>query len=223
MKLIYSPELLEVEITSDRPTVLSIENPEIYLRIMVDLWNQYNGQEGGFHLLDHETERKISKEICFILNPILVDCNERKILTKVYDQLKEDAITYLADELAEMNRITAGFLDKLVMAEPYHLDFEPMADVTGICKLYNIRLDYPENSLVDKIVDYIRLYHQVFRCNYYVISGLKSFLNSDDLQMFYQACQSEQIGLLLLENHLQHQVPEENNIIIDFDKCLISL
>ena len=161
MKMVY-PELnLELELSSDRPLLLVIETPMVYTDFLQNLRIQTNGEQGELHLMDREKELRIDKTVSLITDPLLVDCNEKKILNKVYEQLNQLADYPTNEELKDINSRIVGSIDRVIQGVPYYIDFDPELDFTGLLKLYNVRLDYETTSLLERITDYVRLMHQV--------------------------------------------------------------
>lgn len=78
---------LELRLIENEITVLSLEAPSAYQKIMHDLWQQYNGNEGSFILSENGKELKIQKNVECIYNPFTVNLNDKKILTKLYQEL----------------------------------------------------------------------------------------------------------------------------------------
>ena len=95
MRFVYPAYQLEVFLHENQITVLSIENPTAYSAMLHDMWNQAQGNIGGFILSDGDKIRSISKEMECIFNPFSLDCNDKKITNKLYQELKENADTYL--------------------------------------------------------------------------------------------------------------------------------
>lgn len=60
---------LELRLIENAITVLSVEAPSAYQKIMHDFWQQYNGNEGSFILSENGKELKIQKNVECIYNP----------------------------------------------------------------------------------------------------------------------------------------------------------
>ena len=221
MKLIYPEALLEMTLTPQNPVVLTLESPQIYSDFVGNMWSQTNGQEGNLRLLEKDKELKIAKEICFILNPFAVNCNDRKILSKVYEELAVRTDEVLAEEKTEINAALVEFLDKLLLQEPYHLEAGLELDVQGLLKLYNVHMEYEGETLLERIIDYLRLMHQVCKIKAVVFIGLKAYLAEEELQQLYEFTLYEQIDILLIESTVRPALGNETGIIVDRELCVI--
>ena len=111
MKLVNKFYNLEIEFIENQVTVITIENPEAYSKIVGAIWNQVNGDEGDFVLSEREKIKNISKEVDCIINPFSLDCNNKKIVTHLYQELKTQADNTMQDELSLLNVNIMGFLD----------------------------------------------------------------------------------------------------------------
>ena len=87
MKLVNTYYNLEMDIVENQVIVLSVENPIAYAKLVGDLWKQVNGEDGSYILSDCEKVKNISKEIECILNPFALDCNSKKIISRLYQEL----------------------------------------------------------------------------------------------------------------------------------------
>ena len=104
---------LELRLIENAITVLSVEAPSAYQKIMHDFWQQYNGNEGSFILSENGKELKIQKNVECIYNPFSVNLNDKKILTKRY-------VLYLY-ELTKLSNAQSIVCDFLVVLYLYEL------------------------------------------------------------------------------------------------------
>ena len=221
MKLYYPEIIPEIIFTENRPVVLSIENQRLYREFLADLWVQKDGGDGKISIQDDAKEKKLSKDICVITSPLNLDCNDRKIISKVYSQLKEKLLEEHYQEYISVNSHLTSFLDEILQEEIYPFSFELEPNIEDLFKLYHVHLDYESSDLLEQTVNYIALYHQVFRCEYYIIVGLKAFFTNEELERFYEFCSYEKVMVLLVESISRPALSNENNIIIDEDNCVI--
>ena len=69
MKLVYPCYQLDIVLEENKIIVLSIENPSAYSVLLQDIWNQIQGENGGFCLSDKDKVKNIAKEVECIFNP----------------------------------------------------------------------------------------------------------------------------------------------------------
>lgn len=223
MKLIHTGYDLEIVLRENQITVLSVENPQAYSAILRDIWNQTQGGEGDFILSDNEKMKNISKEIDCVFNPFALDCNDKRIITKVYQELKEQAGIYLVNEGAVLNGSIIEYLDKLLEHVPYALDYHMDFDVLNFLKLYGVKIDTCGGSLLEKIVEYLRVLSQVCSVKNFLFVGLKQYLTVEELKQLYEFVFYEKINLIIVESVHSQRVAGEKCWLLDKDLCIIDL
>lgn len=223
MNLIYPKYELNISLNPDTPVVLAIENPSDYTNFLDSIIHQSYGETGDLRLLDRDDETKFSKEVCVILNPLVVDCNEKKILSKLYAQLADISDEQFTEEQGKINSQAVAFIDQLMKEVPYHLEMSLNLSVPDLLKMYEVKLDYSGTTLLERIVDYIRVQHQILRTSIFVFIGLKEYLICEELHDLYTMCQYEQVSLVIIEGRSYNVLSEEKTIIIDHDRCIINI
>ena len=88
--------------------VLVIEKPSVMAKMVQDMYLQYNGKEGGF-LLSHEAKiMSIEKNMELVLEPFSINCNNKKVINKLYQELTTLAKENLIKQGMELNfQVTA--------------------------------------------------------------------------------------------------------------------
>ena len=223
MKLVHTAYPLEIALRENQINVLSIENPAAYSRILEDLWCQTNGQLGDFVLSEGEKIKNMAKEMVCVFNPFDLDCNEKKILTKLYQLLKEESDDRLFLEGSMLNSEIVRYLDHLIQFVPYHLDYTFDFDVIGLLKLYGLKIESSANSLLERIVDYLRALHQICRVHIVAFIGLKQYLSEKELQQLYEMVFYEKIHLIIIEAAHSKKIEGEKCWLVDQDLCIIEL
>lgn len=84
-------------------------------------------------------------------------------------------------------------------------------------------IGYESTSILEHIVDYMRLFHQVCKVKVFVFVGIKAFLSEEEMLQLYQMATYENIELLLIEGRYYSCTKYERNVIIDKDRCLITI
>lgn len=221
MKFIYSPYQLEVDIWEQQITVLTIENPKAYSEILSDLWNQIEGMEGELILSENEKVKKISRDVDIIFNPFGLDCNNKKVLTKLYQELKGLTNENLLNESVEINKQILEYLERVINQVPYSLDYEVDFDVTNLLKIYDVRVNGFAENLLEKIVEYIKVMNRICNIQIFTFVGLKQYLTGNELKQLYEFIFYEHIFMIILEPVFTKSVNGEKGWILDSDLCII--
>lgn len=89
MKLVH-PEIPYALIESDNKcSEWIIENPETFSSYLQEMMQQCSGEDGRFVLSQGAEELDIAKNVEVIFDIFSVDCNDRRILNKLYAQLEQ--------------------------------------------------------------------------------------------------------------------------------------
>ncbi|MCM1124772.1 MAG: type II-A CRISPR-associated protein Csn2, partial [Eubacterium sp.] len=87
MRLMCTEFGIDLEIQENRVNVLVIETPNIFAHVIGMLINQMEGKEGSFILSEKDTIMTLGKAAEIIVNPFAIDCNEKRIQQKLYQEL----------------------------------------------------------------------------------------------------------------------------------------
>ncbi len=223
MRLIHTGYHLELVLQENQITVLSVENPKAYTDLLHDIWNQAQGEEGEFILSEQGKIKNISKEVECIFNPFLLDCNDKKVMNKLYQELRELTDSTLANESIALHSSIMKYMDRLFIQVPYALAYHIDFDIVGLLKLYGVKIDCSGESLLDKIVEYLRAMRQICHVAIYVFVGLKQYLTEDELRKLYEFVFYEKIYLVIFEAGHSQVINGEKCWLFDKDMCIIEL
>ena len=126
MKLVNSKYNLSMEWEENKSTTLIVENKDNMLNIINNLINQLSGQEGDFVLSD-EVKVKWEKQVDFVLEPFTINFNNKKILSKMYEQMFDVSKDEIED-YNSINNVIINAIDKVTQRVEYsnivyNLDF----------------------------------------------------------------------------------------------------
>ena len=220
MKLVNSKYNLSMEWEENKSTTLIVENKDNMLNIINSLINQLSGQEGDFVLSD-EVKVKWEKQVDFILEPFTINFNNKKILSKLYEQMFDVSKDEIED-YNSINNVIINAIDKVTQRVEYNnivynLDF----DWKNIYKLYDVKIGEDYENLSEKIEEYIKIIADVLHIKLVIFLNLKEYLSKIELKNIQQICFYKKINLLLLESEEREKIQNEKTFIIDKDRCLI--
>lgn len=220
MKLVNSKYNLSMEWEENKSTTLIVENKDNMLNIINNLINQLSGQEGDFVLSD-EVKVKWEKQVDFVLEPFTINFNNKKILSKLYEQMFDVSKDEIED-YNSINNVIINAIDKVTQRVEYNnivynLDF----DWKNIYKLYDVKIGEDYDNLSEKIEEYIKIIADVLHIKLVIFLNLKEYLSKIELENIQQICFYKKINLLLLESEEREKIENEKTFIIDKDRCLI--
>lgn len=223
MKLVNKNYNLEIGLEENKVTVLTVENADVYTKIVGDIWNQTNGNEGAFILSECEKIKNISKEMDCIINPFSLDCNNKKIVTRLYQELKIQADNVLQEETSQLNANIIEFLDRLLLTVPYNTTYEFDMDMANLLKIYSVGIEAKGEKLIDIIVEYLKVMSQLCNIQIFVFVDLKHYLSTEELRQLYQELFYIKIYLIVIEPSQTERLENEKSWIIDKDLCIIEI
>lgn len=221
MKLIYGNYGIDLSLEENWITTLVVENPEVMSDILRDIHRQIEGEEGGWLLSEKGKIFTIDKIGVVVDNPLVVDCNEKRVLTKLYKELSEQANTSMYEECMQANSHIVTFLEELFDKVPYHLDMELDLDIPSLLKVYGVKIETDGVGVLDALIDYIRAISSICGIKVVWMLNLKQFLTIEEVQYLYEFCFYEKIYLINLEGQKNYSLEQEKCIIIDKDLCVI--
>lgn len=221
MRIIYVKYGIDLCLEENKITTIVIENPLVMSEVIRDISRQVNGEDGEWILSEQDKIFSIEKSSQFINNPLMVNSNEKRILTRLYKELFEQANTLMYEEYTQINSYIVSFLVRLLDTVPYHLDMEIDMDLTGILKLYGVKMESDGVGVLEVLIDYLRALSSI--CNIHVIwiLNVKQFLTVEEVQQLYEFCFYEKILLINLEGQKNYNLEHEKCVIIDKDLCII--
>lgn len=224
MKLTMPSYGVELLLKENCINLLVIENRRVFSEAVGNLWRQSKtGEEGLFVLSDKEKIYDISKNLECIINPFAVDCNDKKIVTKILQQLKEECLDFYYGETVEMRMRLISFAEKITSNVHNDIEFDYNFDLVNILKAMGLRVGNNQDSQLGLVIEYISLLHSFCGINIFVFVNIKNYLTHEEIQELYNASFLKKIHLILLESEIKEPIDSENAWLIDDDSCIISL
>lgn len=199
MRLLHSELNIDIAFRENEVIVLTVENPQSFSRLLSDLWRQINGELGDFVLSEADKIYKLSKELEVIFNPFALSCNDKKIISRLYQQLNTFAEIDLYEKTSELNGTVINYMDMLTNIVPYPLQYHLDIDISALLKAYKVEVNVSANSLVEQVIEYIRIAHQICNINIFVFVNLKQYFSEEEILSLYEFLFYEKIYFLVIE------------------------
>ena len=87
MRLVYAKYEIEIQLRENEVYTLVLEQPALFTDFLRNLMAQIDGMEGELILSEGDQQLSVAKNVVLISNPLMVDSNERRVLTKLYKEL----------------------------------------------------------------------------------------------------------------------------------------
>ena len=220
MKLVNSKYNLDIEFEENISNTLVLENKQHMIDVIQNLILQLKGDEGDF-VLSAEKNVKFDKVVEFIANPFEIDFNNKKIVTKLFEQLIAVA-SECVEEYKFINGKIVGTLDDICSKiEYYNVEYNLEYEWKSIFKLYNVRIGENYNSLCEKIEEYVKVLADILHIKLLIFLNIKEYLTEEEIDNLQKICFYKKIFLLLIESEERFVLDNEKTFIIDKDRCLI--
>lgn len=207
----------------NKVNVLVIENQRTFTELISELFEQMSGTEGRF-ILSHDLKRlDLKKEVEIIIDLFTLDFNQKKIIAKLYTQLKEMAIgcDYYLDSTHLLGEIIQ-YLEKIFQTTQYPLVYLQEMDITAIFKVAEVKLETSYINLIEKVLDYLAIVEEFCCISFFIFVNLKCYLSDEEVEQVYNYVSYKKLHILLLENTMREKRFEMEKIhIIDADLCEI--
>lgn len=223
MKLVYPEYDLNLELEENKVNILVIENHEVLAEIVRELYCQCSGGEGKFALSEGNKILQISKSVNFMLDMFSLNCNDKKIITKLYQEIEELAMENMVQESMEINTVVVEYLEKMCDQVPYHMCYQAQILPAMFLKMVDLRFEAEGGTLLESIIEYLGITNKIFHYTTNIFLNLKMFLTTGELQRLYEYAFYNKISLILIEGYRGEKQSGEKATIIDIDKCTINI
>ena len=221
MKLICAKQGIELRLDENQVNTLVLENPAIFSEFLQNLISQLEGNEGELILSEGDKIYPISKTVAFLANPLSVDCNEKKIITKLYKELEDNVKNDMYEKYSIFHSEVLNFLERIVNTVPYHLQMDIDINIAALLKAYNVKVAETDVEPLERLIDYLRALRSICGIQVMIILNLKQFFTKSQLQQLYEFCYYQKIYLIQLEGRKTYTIEGEKYVIIDEDMCMI--
>lgn len=222
MRLIHFE--LSGEILSDKVgfTEWIIESPDIFSEYVLELSDQIAGSEGRFVLSEKDKELDLAKKADVIFNPLTVDVNSRKILSKLYlelSNLSNGEQMYI--KTVELLRHLQEYMLDLEQCTEYILEFDQEIDISALLKAVNIRYETKDMDFQERLIQYMKILAAMAGIKVFIFVNLRSYLTDHQMQEVIKEMKYQDIKGLFIESQQKDCIEGVKQYIIDIDRCEI--
>lgn len=200
---------------------LVVEEPRFFRALLLDIYNQQNGDEGDLVLSEKGTTLPISAWVELIDKCLSFDLNRKSLLNKITAALEQTALSetfFLKTE--DILRRLEDYADELA----FELDCDIVCErcgVTALLKALGLRLRDSYDEPLERLLDYMELIRTFDRDKLFILVNLRSFFTDSELSLFLSSIAQHEYRVLLLDNAAGERLPLEKRVIIDNDLCEI--
>ena len=198
---------------------LIVENKRAYRKIIEDLVNNSNIEDGNIILSKNNKLVMPEKEIFVFLDYFNFDIN-KFVLNKYYKELKNLSENEFLNETLEIKEILKDYINKLI-ENNYSLKFEDDLDISQILKAFSIKFERSEDLLLN-LFEWLKILNELLGYEIFFFINLENFLSENELLEFSKFIVYNEYKVVFLENFYRNKLSDNDNlIIIDNDLCEI--
>ena len=222
MKLVYTELEKQLVFHENKVNVIVLENKLLFRRMINEFNQQVNGSEGGFTLSDNNKLLKIDREAILVLNPFTLDINSRKALTGLYNELGKLGMNeenYL--KTCKVKGEIGEYIYDLLNQVDYALTFKEDFCLQNLFKALEIEFEVGSGDFLEHLVYFMDVCSKFQKVKILAFVNLKTYLADEELKEFYKEAFYRKMNLLLFENSIFKELPDEDVSIVDSDLCLV--
>jgi len=196
---------------------LIVENKRIYRKIVEDLVNNLNIEDGNIILSRNNKLIMPEKEFFVFSDYFNFDIN-KFVLNKYYKELKNLSENEFLNETLKIKEILKDYINKIA-ENNYSLKFEDDLDVSQILKAFSIKFERSEDLLLN-LFEWLKILNEVLGYEIFFFINLENFLSEDELLEFSKFILYNKYKVVFLENFYRNKLFDDDSlIVIDNDLC----
>lgn len=218
MKITAMDYDIQIDLKMNKINVIVIESPILFRKFLLDLEELWEGKTCGIVVSEDDKIVKLKEYMDILNSPLYIDINVKKVINKLYSNLKEKA--YDEEHYEKTMRLQSEIMKYLYELEEdseYILSINDM-DVLGIFKGFGVEIEESE-ELIEKLDVYIKTISRLLKSKLLVVVNFSSYFSQDEINMLQKTAMYEEIILLFIESC--DKINSKNKIIIDKDQCRI--
>ena len=211
-----------LEIKSKTINTLVVEDTRYFSIFLKGLIESTEIESDEFELIEDYKTVDMTKYVEIIFDIFNLEANSANILKKMYSELEEDLNTQeVYTKKVELESIIANITDELIYRSRFSLKAGGI-NYQNLFKAIEIEFDYEKNSVLERLIEYIKVTSELLKTKVYIIVNLDSFLSEEELVGLEKFLLYNDIKVLALQNTIRREVkPSENLRIVDKDLCEI--
>lgn len=200
-----------------------IENPKLYRSILMDLENQLLGMEGGFTLFNKLKEVKLSSELFLVRTPFSISLNDRKIINKLYTEIKADIISSEYGKYQELENSILTFVNEVIFNNSIELEVNSSIEIEDIFKLTGLKFSKDiGQDIIERLLEHAIIIHDYLTPAAIVYLNTRPLFSDKEWGDFIKELSIRNINAIFIERYSESVSKIiEKRYTIDEDLCEI--
>ena len=224
MKIINKNWQRKIKIEDNIIYTLVFENKKYYRENIIELINQYKGNEGSYILSNDNKEISFDKNSFIITDIFNIDINSKRVLTKIYNLLLKEIV----EDISSYNELSTNirlYFEKLIFNSSLEIEQGEEIDMSSLLKLGDFKLYVEQDDILEKFVKFLKVLTELWGCKIIFVVGLHTVFTQDEIIEIYKEVCLNKINIINIEyqqfNNLSNENYKEIVYIFDGDNCEI--
>ncbi len=208
---------LELNLSDETATVLSIENTLLYRKVICAFEN-----DSVDDLLVFSEAFKpfdFTKKGVFISNPVCIGFDSKKLQTRMLAKLSE-----LANEEDWMclKEQMFSFADRLTQINGFELMYNPEFGISDFIKLLDFKVRVSDLTAAERLVKFVLLLSEYMGSSLFVMANIHLYFAPEEIKSILDDLLLHHITVLVIEPFQpKNNLASEKHFVLDKDLCLI--
>jgi len=200
--------------------LLVIENKALLYSICKDM--QHFGKFKEYFKIYDETKQLDSEDyVEYITSLMHLDINCKRNLNLIYRRIKNEyneLIQKATDDIIEKFK---DLFSSIKMDFSINIEEDIDYDQDDIVKSLGIHIFEDDESMLERITNYIKVTYELKKNKIFIIYGLHMFLSKEELSLLLKECNYVGVNIISVEGIMPKETVFNQIKIIDKDLCLI--
>ena len=210
-----------IEIEEDQVFSLVIENKELYLRFLKDMYRQTLGDGGETILSEDDKVINFSAYVEMIMDYVRLEPDSKRLQGRLCKRLEEEinrGETY--PEIMQILSNLEKVMYQVTECFPFTLSFDGIS-IPNLMKMVSPKYVDDSSNEVERVLNYMELCREMMGERLFVMVGMKSFYSSEGMQNFIDSVVLHKYRVLLIDSSESDILKNERRMLIDNDICVI--
>lgn len=220
-KLIINNCNIIEDFNNNKNIILVIKNKKYLYLLVNSLLNEDIDNKYLLIIDDNNKQQNNDDYIEFIPSIFLLNFNSKKNLTIINKQIKNQYKTRIKETI----EIIYTYLLDLQKNICIDFDIELISNIDliedDILKLINFEIKDKYDSILDKIINYMKIINQLRKIKIFIFLNLSVYLNKEEIKLLLKESKYYDFKIILIENNEEIIDLFDTKRILDEDLCLI--
>lgn len=200
--------------------LLVIENKPLLYSICKDM--QHFGKFKEYFKIYDDTKQLDSEDyVDYITSLMHLDINCKRNLNLVYRKIKNEYGEIIQKTAGDIVEQFKNLFANIKMDFSINIDEDIDYDQDDIIKALGIHISDSDETMLERITNYIKVTYELKKNKIFIIYGLHTFLTKEELFLLLKECSYLGVNIISVEGMVPEETTFEQIKIIDNDFCLI--